>query len=164
MGGMEVGSIGATAPTWRPIGRRIGCIASAFSSSMTGPMPASKRISRRSTRTNRLNCKNALKSYLDANQHVRCRQGTITVDPVRARAFEANLKHYADVFANGNPDYAIPHGRPGRSGEASAIGRLFLLDLVGGIHQSARRRSYLHKMVNVLQKDFPFIVSLASMS
>ena len=35
---------------------------------------------------------------------------TITVDPVRAKAFEANLEHYADVFSNGNADYAIPKG------------------------------------------------------
>ena len=33
---------------------------------------------------------------------------TITVDPVRARAFEVNLGHYADVFVNGNANYAIP--------------------------------------------------------
>ncbi|HZZ81031.1 MAG TPA: hypothetical protein VFE62_21195, partial [Gemmataceae bacterium] len=33
---------------------------------------------------------------------------TITVDPVRARAFEDNLKHYTDVFSNGNAKYAIP--------------------------------------------------------
>ena len=36
---------------------------------------------------------------------------TITVDPVRAKAFEANLRHYSDVFGNGNTDYAIPKGR-----------------------------------------------------
>src|SRR5580765_1374313 len=35
---------------------------------------------------------------------------TITVDPVRAKAFEANLQHYAEVFGNGNADYAIPKG------------------------------------------------------
>jgi nitric oxide reductase subunit B len=35
---------------------------------------------------------------------------TLTVNPVRARAFEANLRHYADVFGNGNADYAIPKG------------------------------------------------------
>lgn len=34
----------------------------------------------------------------------------ITVDPLRAAAFEANLAHYSDVFANGNADYAIPAG------------------------------------------------------
>ncbi|MBA3727195.1 MAG: cbb3-type cytochrome c oxidase subunit I, partial [Armatimonadetes bacterium] len=33
---------------------------------------------------------------------------TVKVDPVRARAFEANLKHYTDVFSNGNVKYAIP--------------------------------------------------------
>ncbi|MFA6455908.1 MAG: nitric-oxide reductase large subunit [Bacteroidota bacterium] len=31
----------------------------------------------------------------------------ITVDPVRARSFEANLKHYTEVFSNGNEHYAI---------------------------------------------------------
>jgi len=35
---------------------------------------------------------------------------TITVEPIRARAFEANLRHYADVFSNGHTDYAIPKG------------------------------------------------------
>ncbi len=35
---------------------------------------------------------------------------TITIDPVRADAFQANLKHYSDIFANGNVDYAIQVG------------------------------------------------------
>ncbi len=35
---------------------------------------------------------------------------TITIDPVRAAAFEANLAHYSDVFSNGQVDYAIPAG------------------------------------------------------
>ncbi len=35
---------------------------------------------------------------------------TITVDPIRADAFQANLAHYSDIFSNGNPDYAIPAG------------------------------------------------------
>lgn len=35
---------------------------------------------------------------------------TITVDPIRAAAFEVNLAHYSDVFAKGQPDYAIPPG------------------------------------------------------
>ncbi|MDQ3010504.1 MAG: nitric-oxide reductase large subunit [Acidobacteriota bacterium] len=33
--------------------------------------------------------------------------GKITVEPIRAEAFEENLKHYSDVFANGNKSYAI---------------------------------------------------------
>lgn len=35
---------------------------------------------------------------------------TVTVDPLRAEAFQSNLEHYSDVFANGNADYAIPRG------------------------------------------------------
>lgn len=33
--------------------------------------------------------------------------GEIVITPLRARAFEENLLHYSDVFANGNTDYAI---------------------------------------------------------
>ena len=36
--------------------------------------------------------------------------GRITVDPLRARAFEENLKHYTDVFTNGRTEYAIQPG------------------------------------------------------
>jgi len=35
---------------------------------------------------------------------------TLTVDPVRARAFEANLAHYTEVFTRGVNAYAIPPG------------------------------------------------------
>lgn len=35
---------------------------------------------------------------------------TITIPPIRAEAFQSNLKHYSDVFSNGKPEYAIPKG------------------------------------------------------
>jgi nitric oxide reductase subunit B len=35
---------------------------------------------------------------------------TLTIDADRAAAFEANANHYADVFGNGRPEYAIPAG------------------------------------------------------
>ena len=35
---------------------------------------------------------------------------TITVDPLRAEAFRANLDHYTEVFSKGQVDYAIPAG------------------------------------------------------
>ena len=35
---------------------------------------------------------------------------TLTIEPVRARAFEANHKHFAALFSQGKPEYAIPHG------------------------------------------------------
>jgi nitric oxide reductase subunit B len=38
------------------------------------------------------------------------RDGTLTIDPVRAEAFAANAAHYADVFSQGRADYAIPAG------------------------------------------------------
>jgi len=34
--------------------------------------------------------------------------GTLTIDPVRAAAFDALSSHYADVFVNGRDTYAIP--------------------------------------------------------
>jgi nitric oxide reductase subunit B len=33
--------------------------------------------------------------------------GRLTIEPVRARAFEENLKHYSDIFANGRTNYAV---------------------------------------------------------
>jgi nitric oxide reductase subunit B len=33
--------------------------------------------------------------------------GRLTIEPVRARAFEDNLKHYTDIFANGRITYAV---------------------------------------------------------
>lgn len=36
--------------------------------------------------------------------------GVITVDPVRAEAFQAVAAHYADVFSKGRDEYAIPRG------------------------------------------------------
>ena len=34
--------------------------------------------------------------------------GTLTIDPIRAEAFRANVAYYSDIFANGRPEYAIP--------------------------------------------------------
>jgi nitric oxide reductase subunit B len=36
--------------------------------------------------------------------------GRITVDPVRAAAFEELARHYSDIFGRGRPEYAIPSG------------------------------------------------------
>ncbi|MBC8031681.1 MAG: nitric-oxide reductase large subunit [Pyrinomonadaceae bacterium] len=33
--------------------------------------------------------------------------GRLTIEPVRARAFEDNLKHYSDIFLNGKAAYAV---------------------------------------------------------
>ncbi|MCA9215488.1 MAG: hypothetical protein KDB27_20630, partial [Planctomycetales bacterium] len=36
--------------------------------------------------------------------------GFLTIDPLRAEAFESNVEHYRTVFIDGNADYAIPSG------------------------------------------------------
>lgn len=36
--------------------------------------------------------------------------GRLTLDPIRGRAFEDNVKHYSEVFTNGSKDYAIQKG------------------------------------------------------
>jgi nitric oxide reductase subunit B len=35
---------------------------------------------------------------------------TITLDPIRLVAFQANVEHYSEVFSNGKTEYAIPKG------------------------------------------------------
>lgn len=35
---------------------------------------------------------------------------SVTIDPIRARAFEANKKHYSEIFSKGKAEYAIPSG------------------------------------------------------
>jgi len=36
--------------------------------------------------------------------------GTITIDPLRAGAFDSNVQHYREVFSDGNVPYSIPRG------------------------------------------------------
>jgi nitric oxide reductase subunit B len=50
-----------------------------------------------------------LSGILRANRYD-ARTGDLLVEPVRARAFEANAQHYADVFSRGRREYAIPAG------------------------------------------------------
>ena len=62
----------------------------------------------------------------------------VTIDPVRAEAFEANAAHYADVFANGRDEYAIPAGAVTDPTTLRQTGGLLLLDLVGGARRTGR--------------------------
>ncbi len=36
--------------------------------------------------------------------------GRVTIEPVRAKAFQANVEHFSKVFSEGNEHYAIPQG------------------------------------------------------
>ena len=35
---------------------------------------------------------------------------TVTISPIRGEAFESNVAHFSDIFANGKTEYAIPAG------------------------------------------------------
>jgi len=50
-----------------------------------------------------------LRQMLRANRYDAA-SAVLWIEPVRARAFEANLRHYADVFEHGRSEYAIPAG------------------------------------------------------
>ena len=51
--------------------------------------------------------------------------GTLTIEPVRAAAFEANASHYADVFTNGRDVYAIPKNALDDPAKARAMSAFF---------------------------------------
>jgi nitric oxide reductase subunit B len=51
--------------------------------------------------------------------------GVLTLDPLRAEAFQANAAHYAEVFAQGRPEYAIPAGALTDPERQNALGAFF---------------------------------------
>jgi nitric oxide reductase subunit B len=50
---------------------------------------------------------------------------TLTIDPTRANAFDANQKYYADIFTNGNVGYAIPRGAQTEPKKLHQLGSFF---------------------------------------
>src|SRR5262249_31304439 len=53
------------------------------------------------------------------------RTGTLTLDADRAAAFDANAKHFASVFRDGRPEYAIPRGTLTDEDRAHAMNAFF---------------------------------------
>ena len=51
--------------------------------------------------------------------------GVLTLDPVRAAAFEANVGHYSDIFSNGRAEYAIPKDAQPDPEKLRALGAFF---------------------------------------
>ena len=51
--------------------------------------------------------------------------GVLTIDPVRAHAFDANQTYYAAVFRDGRPDYAIPSSALTDPDRLRALGAFF---------------------------------------
>jgi nitric oxide reductase subunit B len=106
MGGMEVGSVWGhgsyVAPDWTAdwLHREATFILDAWSAPGTyAALPPEQQASLQS-RLQRLMRTN---TYDEAT-------ATLTIDPIRADAFRANLAHYSDVFSRGRDEYAIPAG------------------------------------------------------
>jgi len=105
MGGMEVGSVWGhgsyVAPDWTAdwLHREAMFILDKWSGSPNGY--ASLTPARQAELQSRL------QQLLRTNTY---RDGTVTVDPIRAEAFAANVAHYSDVFTSGRDEYAIPAG------------------------------------------------------
>ncbi len=107
MGGMEVGSVWGhgsyVAPDWTAdwLHREAMFILDRWSGSSEGFSGlAAERQAELQSR---------LQQLLRANTYDAVSR-TVTVDPLRAEAFDANLAHYIDVFARGRDEYAIPPG------------------------------------------------------
>ncbi len=109
MGGMEVGSIWGhgsyVAPDWSADWLHRECqfmldewstsqLGKRYDSAMPEQQAALRERLKESIRTNRF----------DASTNI------LTIDPPRAKAFEANEKYYADIFSNGKIGYSIPKG------------------------------------------------------
>jgi nitric oxide reductase subunit B len=109
LGGMEVGSIWGhgsyVAPDWTAdwLHREAVFILDRWSKDDYGSEFEKLDNEKQSQLSGRLATLMRANTYDPATQ-------TVTVAPIRAEAFEANLAHYSDVFANGKTDYAIPAG------------------------------------------------------
>ena len=107
MGGMEVGSVWGhgsyVAPDWTAdaLHRELVFILDQWAHAEFGRAFESIDDESKARLTARLTEMMRTNTYDPATR-------TVTIDPVRAEAFEANLDHYATVFIDGSSDYAIP--------------------------------------------------------
>jgi nitric oxide reductase subunit B len=109
LGGMEVGSIWGhgsyVAPDWTAdwLHREAMFILNKWSNESFGADYEKLTPEQQAQLSGRLS-ESLRKNTYDATS------GTITIDPIRAEAFQANVAHYSEVFSKGNVDYAIPAG------------------------------------------------------
>jgi nitric oxide reductase subunit B len=106
IGGMEIGSVWGhgsyVAPDWAAdwLHREAQFILNAWAAPASFASLSPERQAELESRLEQLLRRNTY----DASTE------TVTVDPVRAQAFAANLAYYTDVFSNGREEFAIPAG------------------------------------------------------
>src|SRR5581483_1644058 len=109
MGGMEVGSIWGhgsyVAPDWTAdwLHRELTFVLDDWSGQEYGANYRDLRAEDQARLRGRLEQMYRTNTYAPES-------GTITVEPVRARAYAACLAHFQQVFMEGNADYSIPAG------------------------------------------------------
>lgn len=109
LGGMEVGSVWGhgsyVAPDWTAdwLHREATFILDQWSSAEFGSEYAKLDGEKQAQLQGRLAKEMRTNTY-DRNT------GIVTISRIRAEAFQANLKHFSDVFANGKAEYAVPAG------------------------------------------------------
>ncbi|WP_442483283.1 nitric-oxide reductase large subunit [Aeoliella sp. SH292] len=107
LGGMQVGSIWGhgsyVAPDWTAdwLHREAIFILDKWANAEFGQPFAALGSERQAQLSGRLSDLMRTNTYDESN-------GVVTIDPIRAEAFEANIEHYRTVFIDGNADYAIP--------------------------------------------------------
>lgn len=109
MGGMESGSVWGhgsyVAPDWSAdwLHREAMFILDTWGREENGAAYANLPAERQGALRERLQKLMRTNTYDPATR-------TLTIDPIRARAFAANLEHYSSVFSEGREAYAIPAG------------------------------------------------------
>lgn len=123
-GGMELGSIWGhgsyVAPDWTAdwLHRELVAVLDGWAASASAASYAAMAPDDQAALRERLRRETRLNTYDPATR-------TITVSPERARAIEANVAYYAQLFAQGNDDYALPSGTVSDPARAHALSAFF---------------------------------------
>ncbi len=124
MGGMELGSVWGhgsyVAPDWTAdwLHRECVYILDAWSGSQYGRTYGALDAETQAALRARLQERMRRNTY-DPNT------GVVTIDSIRAEAFQANIRHYASVFMNGSDDYSIPAGSVANENDLRALASFF---------------------------------------
>jgi nitric oxide reductase subunit B len=109
MGGMELGTVWGhgsyVAPDWTAdwLHRECVYILDRWAIELSGRKFAQLNPDQQASLTSRITRMMKTNTFDPAT-------GTITIDPIRAEAFESNFQHYREVFSDGNAPYSIPRG------------------------------------------------------